>query len=88
MLKLSLIKMANGLLQTFTDSFISFDGILSIPVDLLRSIFLKSCSTSQAETFGRWLFPAVRFFSMLFSLIAFDIFMTSKRLEAATGDVL
>ena len=33
--------MANGLLQTFTDSFISFDGILSIPVDFLRSIFLK-----------------------------------------------
>ena len=28
-----------------------------------------SCSTSQAETFGRWLFPAVMFF-MLFSVIA------------------
>ena len=39
-------------------------------MDFLLSIFLKSCSTSQAETFGRWLFPAVRFFVMLFSFIA------------------
>ena len=39
-------------------------------MDCLLSIFLKSCSTSQAETFGRWLFPAVRFFAMLFSFIA------------------
>ena len=69
LLKLLLIAMANGLLKTFADSFISFGGILSIPVDLL-SAFLKSCSTSQAETFGRWLFPAVRFFVMLFSFIA------------------
>ena len=69
LLELLLIAMANGLLKTFADSFISFGGILSIPVDLL-SAFLKSCSTSQAETFGRWLFPAVRFFAMLFSFIA------------------
>ena len=69
LLKLLLIAMANGWLKTFADSFISFGGILSIPVDLL-SAFLKSCSTSQAETFGRWLFPAVRFFAMLFSFIA------------------
>ena len=69
LLELLLIAMANGLLKTFADSFISFGGILSIPVDLL-SAFLKSCSTSQAETFGRWLFPAVRFFVMLFSFIA------------------
>ena len=41
--------MANGLLKTFADSFISFGGILSIPVDFLLSIFLKSCSTSPLE---------------------------------------
>ena len=70
LLKLLLIAITNGLLITFADSFISFVGILSVPVDFLLSIFLKSCSTSQAETFGRWLFPAVRFFAMLFSFIA------------------
>ena len=47
LLKLLLIEIA------FADSFISFGGILSIPVDFLLSIFLKSCSTSQAENFGR-----------------------------------
>ena len=70
LLKLLLIAMANGLLKTFADSFISFGGILSIPVDFLLSIFLKSYSTSQAETFGRWLFPSVRIFAMLFSFVA------------------
>ena len=34
------------------------NAILSVPVDFLLSIFLKSCSTPQAETFGRWLFQA------------------------------
>ena len=62
LLKLLLMAIANGLLKTYADSFISFGGILSIPVDLL-SVFLKSCSTTQAETFGRWLFPVVRFFA-------------------------
>ena len=62
--------MDNDFLKTFADSFIGFGGILSIPVDFLLSIFLKSCSTSQAETYGRWLFPTVRFFAMLFSFIA------------------
>ena len=57
LLKLVLIAIANGLLKTFADSFISFGGILSIAVDFLLAIFLKSCSTSQAETFGRWCFP-------------------------------
>ena len=70
LLKLLLIAMANGLPKTFADIFISFGGILSIPVNFLLSIFLKSCSTSQAETFGRRLFPALRFFAMLFSFIA------------------
>ena len=70
LLKLLLIAMANGLPKTFPDSFISFGGILSIPADFLLSIFLKSCYTLQAETFGRWLFPSVRFFAMLFSFIA------------------
>ena len=70
LLKLLLIAMANGLLKTFADSFISFGGILSMPMDFFLPIFLKSCSTSQAETFGRWLFPAGRFFVMLFSFIA------------------
>ena len=56
LLKLLLITMVNGLLKTFADNFISFGGILSIPVYSLLSIFLKSCSTSKAETFGRWLF--------------------------------
>ena len=69
LLKLLLIAMTNGLLITFADSFISFVGILSVPVDFLLSIFLKSCSTSQVETFRVWLFPAVRFFAMLFSFI-------------------
>ena len=41
LLKLLLIAMANGLLKTFADSFISFGGILSILVDFLLSIFLK-----------------------------------------------
>ena len=41
-----------------------------MPVGFLLSIFLKSCSTSQAQTFGRWLFPALIFFAMLFSFIA------------------
>ena len=70
LLKILLIAMANGLLKIFSDGFISFGGILSIPVGFLLSIFLKSCSTSQAETFGRWLFPTVRFFAMLFSFIS------------------
>ena len=48
LLKLSLIAMANGFLKTIGDSIISFGGIL--PLDFLLSIFLKSCSTSQAET--------------------------------------
>ena len=69
LLKRLLIAMANGLLKTFANSFISFGGILSIPVNFLLSIFLKSCSTSQAETFGRWLFLSVRSFAMLFSFI-------------------
>ena len=72
LLKLLLIVMTNGLLKTFADSFISFSGILPILVDLLLLTFvtIKSCSTSHAKTFGRWLFPAVRFFSKLFSFIA------------------
>ena len=45
--------MTNGLLKTFADSFISFDGIIFIAADFLLSIFLKSCSTSQLGTFGR-----------------------------------
>ena len=53
LLKLLVIVMANGLLKTIPDSFISFGGILSILVDFLLSVFLKSCSTSRAETFGR-----------------------------------
>ena len=51
------------------DSFISFDGIIFIPADFLLSIFLKSCSTSQSGTFGRWLFTAVQFVDMLFSFM-------------------
>ena len=39
-LKLLLIAMANGLLKTFADNFVSFGGILSIRVDFLISIFL------------------------------------------------
>ena len=35
LLKLLLIAMANGLLKTFADSFISFGGILYIPADFL-----------------------------------------------------
>ena len=46
LLKLLLIAMENGLLESFADSFISFGGILSIPVDFLLSIFLKNCFTS------------------------------------------
>ena len=34
LLKQLLIAMANSLLKTFADSFISFSGILSIPLDL------------------------------------------------------
>ena len=48
LLKLSLIAMANGFLKKIGDSIISFGEIL--PLDFLLSIFLKSCSTSQAET--------------------------------------
>ena len=59
LLKLLLIAMANVLLKTFADSFISFGGNISIPVDFLQSKFIKSCSTLQVETFGRWLFPPV-----------------------------
>ena len=61
--------MTNGLLKTFADSFISFGGIIFIPADFLISTFLKSCSASQLETFGRWLFTAPQFFDMLFSFI-------------------
>ena len=57
-LKLLLTAMANGLLKTFADSFISFDGILCITVDFLLLIFLESFFASQVETIGRWLFPA------------------------------
>ena len=78
LLKLLLIVMANGLLKTFADSFISFGGILSMPVDFL-SIFLKSCSTLRVETFGRWLFPAVRYFSVIL-FYGFDTFIISKRI--------
>ena len=67
--KLLLIAMTNGLLKTFADSFISFGGIIFIPTDFVLSIFLKSCSASQSETFGRWLFTAVQFFDMLFSFM-------------------
>ena len=80
LLKLLLIAMASGLLKTFADSFVSFGGILSIPVDFLLLIFHKSCSVSQAETFGRWLFPTVRFFTMLFSFIALILSWFNKRL--------
>ena len=73
LLKRLLVAMANGLFKTVADSFISFGGILSMPVGFLLSIFLKSCSTSQAETFGRWLFPSVRFFAVLFSFIGLII---------------
>ena len=55
LLKLLLIAMANGWLKTFADSFISFGGILSISVDFLLSIFLRSCSTSRTQTFEKWL---------------------------------
>ena len=40
LLKLFLFAIADGWLKTF--SFISFGGILSIPVDFLPSTFLKS----------------------------------------------
>ena len=79
LLKLLFAAIANGFLKTFADSFISIGGILSIPVDFLLSIFLKSCSTSQVEIFERWLFPAVRFFSVFF-FFSFYTFMISKRL--------
>ena len=72
--------MANGLLKTFSGSFISFGGILSIPVYFSLSIFLTSCSASQAETFRRWLLPAMRFFFYVFYFYSFDTFMISKRL--------
>ena len=63
--------MANGLLKTFAGSFISFGAILCISVYFSLSIFLTSCFTSQAETFRRWLLPAMRFFfSMFFTFIA------------------
>ena len=39
LLKLLLIAMANVLLKTFADSFISFGGNISIPVDFLQSKF-------------------------------------------------
>ena len=81
LLKLLLIAMANGWLKTFADSFISFGGILSIPVHFLPSIFLKCCSTSQAETFRRWLFPAVRFSVMLFSFIALTLSWLANDLQ-------
>ena len=74
MLKLLLIAIASSLLKTFSDGSISFGGILSIPVDFVLSIFLKSCPTSQAETFGKWLFPAMRFFGVIF-VYSFDTFM-------------
>ena len=53
LLKLLLPAMANGLLKTFADSFIGLGEILSTPVDILLSIFLKCCSTWQVETFTR-----------------------------------
>ena len=86
LLKLLLIAMGNGLLNTFAHSFISFGGILSRPVDFLLSIFLKSCSTLQAENFGKCLFAAVRFFVIVIYFIfviffySFDTFMVSKRI--------
>ena len=45
-LKLLLIAMANGLGKTLADTFISFGGTLSMPVNFLPSIFLKRFSTS------------------------------------------
>ena len=80
LLKLLFAAIANGFLKTFADSFISFGGILFIPVDFLLSIFLKSCSTSQVEILERWLFAAVRFFSVFF-FFSFYTFMISKRLR-------
>ena len=67
LLKLLLTAKANGLHKNFADSFISFGGILSIPVDFLLSIFLKSCSTTQEETFGRF-FPLPDFLLCYFLL--------------------
>ena len=83
-----LIAMANGLLKTFGDSFISCGWILSIPADFLLSVFLTSCSTSKAETFGRWLFPAVRLFAMLFSFIILIISWLAKDLQITSTDFL
>ena len=80
LLKLLLIAMVNGLLQTFADSFISFGGILYIPVDFLLLIFLKNCSALQAETSESGCFPLWDFLLCYF-FYSFDTFMVSKRLK-------
>ena len=50
------------------------------PSPILTQIRVKSCSTSQAETFGRWLFPAVNFLLCFFCFFySFDTFMARKR---------
>ena len=43
-MKLLLTAITNGLLKTFSDSFISLDGILSMPVYFLLSIIIESFS--------------------------------------------
>ena len=79
--KLLLIGMTNGLLKNFVDSFISFGGIIFIPENFLLSIFLKSCSASQSKTFWRWLFTAVQFFDMSFSVIVLIFSWLTKDLQ-------
>ena len=83
LLKLLLIAMANGLLKTFANSFVSFGGVLFIPVDFLLIIFHKSCSTSQAETFGRWLFPLWAFL-LLFSFIVLRLSWLANELQTTS----
>ena len=58
LLKLLLNAMAKGLnFKNFADSFISFGGILCMPVDFLLSIFLKSCLHHKRKPLEGGCFP-------------------------------
>ena len=58
-MKLLLTAITNGLLKTFSDSFISLDGILSMPVYFLLSIIIESFSWIISRNCWKVAAPAV-----------------------------
>ena len=82
------IAMANGWLKTFAHSFISFVGILSIPVDFLSSVFFKVVLHHEQKLLEGGCFQQWDFFSMSFSFIALILSWLANDLEITSSALL